>query len=247
MHYIKSSSSRLRAKKTRIGSVACSHFRYYQPPSANRIRAKGRLLRQRATRSRCAAFTIKRSVSARRELDFLVEFTYTSAQQYQTNQPSSCFGMLQRTGAEFSRNIFYLMYCEDFHDLQLNHFIANFITLLLPLDNATEQSGRLDAKVLKPSAAVHESARPTAASYWRESIAASSASTISRTSCRKLPAGVQPSVLRIFFAQPTRRVGSVGRSNEESCFTYFSHGRSTTEKATSTNSRTECVSPVATT
>jgi|SRR5512132_739700 hypothetical protein len=40
-----------------------------------------------------------------------------------------------------------------------------------------------------------ESARQVVASYWRESIAASSASTISRTSCAKLPAGFQPSVL----------------------------------------------------
>jgi len=93
MHYINSSSSRLRAKKTRIGSVVCSHFHHDRPPSANRIGARGRLLRQRATRSRRAAFTIRRSVSARQELDFVAEFTYTSAQQYQTNQPSSCFGM----------------------------------------------------------------------------------------------------------------------------------------------------------
>jgi len=41
----------------------------------------------------------------------------------------------------------------------------------------------------------HELARRVVASYWCESIAASSASTISRTSCVKLPAGFQPSVL----------------------------------------------------
>jgi hypothetical protein len=51
------------------------------------------------------------------------------------------------------------------HDVQLNHFIANFITLLLPLDNATEQSGGFDAKFLKASAALQESARAAVESY----------------------------------------------------------------------------------
>src|SRR6266536_2320503 len=122
-----------------------------------------------------------------------------------------------------------------------------FYYALLRLGNATKRSVGFGAKFSNPAAAPHESARPAIASYWRESIAASSASTISRTSCAKLPAGFQPSVLRIFSAHPTKRTGSVGRSNEGSCFTYFSHGRSTTAKAASTNSRTEWVSPGATT
>ena len=69
------------------------------------------------------------------------------------------------------------------HDVQLNYFIANFITLLLPLDNATEQSGRLDARFLKPFAALHESARPAAASYWRESIATQAVATHAGSYC----------------------------------------------------------------
>ena len=67
------------------------------------------------------------------------------------------------------------------------------------------------------------------------------------TSSRKVPRGFQPSILRILSAQPTSRAGSVGRSNAGSCLTYFCHGRPTTAKAASTNSRTECDSPVATT
>src|SRR5438552_1820314 len=77
--------------------------------------------------------------------------------------------------------------------------------------------------------------------------ASTSASTISRTNCSKLPLGFQPSVFRILSTQPTKRAGSIGRSNAESCLTYSCQGRSTTLNAASTNSRTECVWPVATT
>jgi hypothetical protein len=49
MHYINISSSPCARRKPRIGSVVCSHFRHDRPRSANRIRAKGRLLRQRTT------------------------------------------------------------------------------------------------------------------------------------------------------------------------------------------------------
>src|SRR5450755_3454862 len=76
---------------------------------------------------------------------------------------------------------------------------------------------------------------------------ASSASTISRTSSTKEPVGCQPKVALIFSAEPTRCAGSLSRSNARLCLTYFSHGNLTTAKAASTNSRTECVSPVATT
>jgi len=70
------------------------------------------------------------------------------------------------------------------------------------------------ANRLKPALQIHAQA---VAPYRRESIAANSASTISRTSCGKVPTGFQPSVLRILSALPTRRLGSVGRSNIRPC------------------------------
>jgi len=60
---------------------------------------------------------------------------------------------------------------------------------------------------------------PAVVSYRSESIAASSASNHFAHELRKLPVGLQQ-VFCDFSAHPTRRTGSVGRSNEGSCFTF---------------------------
>ena len=65
---------------------------------------------------------------------------------------------------------------------------------------------------------------------------------LAKSSC-----GLPANFLRILSAQPTSRAGSAGRSNAGLCFTYSCHRRSTIAKAASTNSRTECDSPVAST
>src|SRR5205085_6868449 len=90
-------------------------------------------------------------------------------------------------------------------------------------------------------------ARSAHPSVTPESIAANSASTISRTSSSNDPVGCQPSAFFIFSAEPTKCTGSLGRSKAGLCFTYFSEGKFTTAKAASTKSRTEWVWPVATT
>ena len=68
-----------------------------------------------------------------------------------------------------------------------------------------------------------------------------------RTRSSKEPRGSQPSSALIFSGEPTRRAGSTGRSKAGLCFTCLADGNFTTAKAVSTKSRTECVSPVATT
>src|SRR5262249_9731605 len=74
---------------------------------------------------------------------------------------------------------------------------------------------------------------------------ATSASTISCTSPSKVVFGFQPSTSLAFEASPTSRSTSAGRKNFSSMTTCFSQSRPTWSKASSQNSRTEWVSPVA--
>ena len=74
-----------------------------------------------------------------------------------------------------------------------------------------------------------------------------SASTIRRTSSLKVTFGCQPSWALALAGSPRSRSTSAGRKYLESTFTKSFQSRPTAPKASSQNSWTECVSPVATT
>src|SRR5205823_7869006 len=71
-----------------------------------------------------------------------------------------------------------------------------------------------------------------------------SASTIMRTSSAKLVRGAHSSSRRALPGSACRVSTSAGRTNRGSTVTYFCQSRPTCEKASSHNSRTECISPV---
>jgi hypothetical protein len=79
----------------------------------------------------------------------------------------------------------------------MSNFQAKIRTIVIIIDELADLMQTVSADVESAFARVtpYQSARKVVASYWRESIAASSPSTISRASCAKLPAGFQPSVL----------------------------------------------------
>jgi hypothetical protein len=68
-----------------------------------------------------------------------------------------------------------------------------------------------------------------------------------KESARALTVGSQPSSRRALLASPTNKSTSAGRTSAGSRTTWSCQSRSTHAKAVASNSRTECVSPVATT